>query len=355
MLLIKEGNTFNIPIETYLCDADADFANIPSNAPSGSIAYILNSNGNVVRKVKNSSGNWVEAEIIENYPTDFTEPITVLTPTTDYNPATKKYVDEALGQIIQIDYVVVQELPLTGEKGIIYLVPDNQGADNIYDEYLWITDKFEKIGSTQVDLSGYIPVVTGANNKIPKFNSDGRLVSTGFELGTNVPAAAVFTDTTYTLTQDQVDGHKITFTPSTGNATTITIPDNNTTYEDATQSVHGLMSASDKTKLDGINIANYIPIVTNETGEIPKFKADGTLESTGFTLGKSVPSNAVFTDTTYNNATTSVAGLMSASDKTKVDNLDNTYLKKTDLVTLTEQSYEALQEKTAPYYFIIEE
>lgn len=60
---------------------------------------------------------------------------------------------------------------------------------------------------------------------------------------TNLPtAAAVATfvegkgykttdnNTTYTLTQDSTDGHKITLTPSSGTATTITIPDNNTTY-----------------------------------------------------------------------------------------------------------------------------
>lgn len=38
-------------------------------------------------------------------------------------------------------------------------------------------------------------------------------------------------NTTYTLTQDATDGHKLTFTPSSGNATTIIIPDNDTTYE----------------------------------------------------------------------------------------------------------------------------
>jgi hypothetical protein len=39
----------------------------------------------------------------------------------------------------------------------------------------------------------------------------------------------------------------------------------------------------------------------------------------GFTVGKSVPSNAVFTDTTYSVATTSANGLMSSTDKTKLD------------------------------------
>jgi hypothetical protein len=38
------------------------------------------------------------------------------------------------------------------------------------------------------------------------------------------------TDTTYTLTQDSSDGHKITLTPSSGTAQTVTVPDNNTTY-----------------------------------------------------------------------------------------------------------------------------
>ena len=42
------------------------------------------------------------------------------------------------------------------------------------------------------------------------------------------------TNTTYSLTQDATDGHKITLTPSSGSATTITIPDNNTTYSAGT-------------------------------------------------------------------------------------------------------------------------
>lgn len=165
---------------------------------------------------------------------------------------------EILGDITSIDYQVVEILPNMGIKGTIYLVSHNYGENNIYDEYIWVNNTFEKIGSTNVDLSGYIQKVLNANNKVPKFDSNGNLISTGYELNKTVPADAIFTDTTYTLIQDQLDGHKITFTPSNGNATIITIPDNNTTYEDATQSVHGLMSTTDKTKLDGITISNYI-------------------------------------------------------------------------------------------------
>lgn len=59
-------------------------------------------------------------------------------------------------------------------------------------------------------------------------------------------------NTTYTLTQDANDGHKITLTPSTGTATTITIPDNNTTYGEATTSSNGLMTSAMVSKLNGI-------------------------------------------------------------------------------------------------------
>lgn len=68
--------------------------------------------------------------------------------------------------------------------------------------------------------------------------------------------------------------------------------------------------------------ADVIQRVTSAEGEVPKFKADGTVESTGFTLGCSVPSTAVFTDTTYAPATTAEAGLMSAADKIKLDEVD---------------------------------
>jgi len=60
-------------------------------------------------------------------------------------------------------------------------------------------------------------------------------------------------DTTYTFAQDASDGHKIIITPSDGSgAVTLTIPDNNTTYDEATTTVSGLMSAADKAKIDGI-------------------------------------------------------------------------------------------------------
>lgn len=67
-------------------------------------------------------------------------------------------INEALGSITGIDIQVVDTLPSTGAKGVIYLVPHSheEGSDN-YDEYVWVTSasKFEKIGNTDIDLSAY--------------------------------------------------------------------------------------------------------------------------------------------------------------------------------------------------------
>lgn len=90
----------------------------------------------------------------------FTGAVTVQAPTAEANPATKKYVDDAIGNITEFDFQIVTTLPTTGVKGVIYLIAHNHGTSDGYDEYIWVTDKFEKIGNTDINLSGY---VTGTN------------------------------------------------------------------------------------------------------------------------------------------------------------------------------------------------
>lgn len=50
---------------------------------------------------------------------------------------------------------VVTELPETGEANVIYLVPkQDEDENNVFDEYLYINDEWELIGSTAIDISG---------------------------------------------------------------------------------------------------------------------------------------------------------------------------------------------------------
>lgn len=54
-----------------------------------------------------------------------------------------------------INIEVVQALPSTGDTQTIYLVPNSGSAPNIYDEYIYVNNAWEKIGTTDVDLSNY--------------------------------------------------------------------------------------------------------------------------------------------------------------------------------------------------------
>lgn len=62
----------------------------------------------------------------------------------------------AIANIQGISYSIVASLPSAGEAGVIYLISNSGATPNSYDEYIWITDKFEKIGTTAVDLTGYL-------------------------------------------------------------------------------------------------------------------------------------------------------------------------------------------------------
>lgn len=69
--------------------------------------------------------------------------------------AVNSQIATAVSGITQIDYTVVDSLPSTGKKGVIYLVANSGAGTNIYDEYIYINSKFEKLGSREMDLSSY--------------------------------------------------------------------------------------------------------------------------------------------------------------------------------------------------------
>ena len=65
-------------------------------------------------------------------------------------------VNNAVGELTGISYQVVTSLPSTGSAGVIYLVSNGGSNPNVYDEFIWVNSKFEKIGTTATDLSGYV-------------------------------------------------------------------------------------------------------------------------------------------------------------------------------------------------------
>ena len=112
-----------------------------------------------------------------------------------------------------------------------------------------VSEQFaENASESPSDVSGrQYPVVPDSNGK----------------LSVNVPWESSTQDTTYTLSQDPIDGHRITLTPSEGTSTTITIPDNDTTYDNLPASengtAHSLVTTGEK----------YLWNAKAETGDIP--------------------------------------------------------------------------------------
>lgn len=117
--------------------------------------------------------------------------------------------------------------------------------------------------------------------------------------------------------------------------------DTNTTYSNATSSANGLMSKEDKSKLDTVeNYANNYTLPTAGT-TLGGVKTTSTVNQiAGYTPVPIINGVPYYkdTNTTYNNATTSVAGLMSTTDKSKLDGIQSGATANTIIDNLTSES-----------------
>lgn len=205
------------------------------------------------------------------------------------------------------------------------------------------------------DLLGFGASAVGSATQPIYFNASGVPTACTYTLAKSVPANAVFTDTTYSVFNRTTAGLVPAATGSTTtrylreDGTWVTPP--NTTYNVATADTNGLMSSAMFTKLSGIaegatanapstitpKVAGTAAIGTdtgfargdhvhpaqttvqtaNQVGTtdvgstvIPIYLKAGVPTALGYSIAKSVPSNAVFTDTwiAMKGATSSAAG-----------------------------------------------
>lgn len=151
----------------------------------------------------------------------FTGAITLhAAPTEDMQAANKKYVDDSIGKLTGIEFQIVESLPTTGKKGVIYLVAHNNEEGNpahnpsdkdIYDEYIWVTNKFEKIGNTDIDLSAYAKsadVDTKISTEIGKLDVDEIAVGAGKTISkiSETDGKIAVTPVDIQITESQVTG-----------------------------------------------------------------------------------------------------------------------------------------------------
>ena len=127
------------------------------------------------------------------------------------------------------------------------------------------------------------------------------------------------------------------------------------TTEAIKSDISGLTTSvgANETKISALeaNLSSYVPTSrtingTALTSDITITKVESATTSTnvnGYTVAKSVPSDAKFTDTTYDDVTTSTRGLMTAADKTKLDGIAS---------GATKYSHPTFTKKTSGFYKI---
>ena len=108
---------------------------------------------------------------------------------------------DAFSKFTSIKFESVDTLPVSGENGIFYLVPlTNTGTQNEYEEYIYINNKWELLGTTRIDLSAY-----AKKTDLPTKTSD-LTNDSGFITSANLPGIA----STSTAGLVKVDGTTIT-------------------------------------------------------------------------------------------------------------------------------------------------
>ena len=74
-------------------------------------------------------------------------------------------ISQAVGSGSGFTISVVQSLPASGAANTFSFVPNSGSGDNIYDEYLYVNNAWEKIGTNGIDLTGYVPTSRTINSK----------------------------------------------------------------------------------------------------------------------------------------------------------------------------------------------
>lgn len=89
---------------------------------------------------------------------------------------TKSEVEALIGAIQQFHYEIYPTLPATGESNVLYLIgPTGTGVDK-YEEYVYASGSFVKIGDTSIDLSGYV-TTQALNAALTDYTTSSELVT----------------------------------------------------------------------------------------------------------------------------------------------------------------------------------
>lgn len=176
---------------------------------------------------------------------------------------------EEVSKIITAEIIVLNDIselpadPTAKDKKTIFLVGNGSDEEqNVYDEYVWTADGWEKIGTTKVDLSNYVTI-------------DGNQTITGVKTFSenivgNLTGTATALETPRTINGTSFDGSADITTETWGTARTITIADADNTNSATGVSVDG---SADVT----INLPETIKASLDGTAAMATADAEGNI------------------------------------------------------------------------------
>lgn len=197
--------------------------------------------------------------------------ITVPTKTSQLENDKKFQTDTEVSSAIQTaisksghaSYQKVSAVPAVdaAQENILYLVMNT--TTKHYDIYAKIkgdgdTYTMEQLDDTTVDLSGKVDKVAGKGLSTNDYTTAEKTKLAGIAEGANKyvhPSYTAKTSGLYKVTVDATGHVSAVAAVTKGDITALGIPGQDTTYPEATTAKAGLMSAADKSKLDGMTIA----------------------------------------------------------------------------------------------------
>lgn len=141
-------------LKAYSVASSTD-AGLMSTADFQKLAGIsAGANKNVISKIKRN-GSLVN---ISGEEVDIAVPTKISDLVDDKDLISTSGVRKLISEASTMKKEVVAQRPTSGEENVIYLVGPKGSGNNVYEEWLWINSKWEKVGdtATSVDLSGYL-------------------------------------------------------------------------------------------------------------------------------------------------------------------------------------------------------
>jgi hypothetical protein len=156
----------DVPTKTSDLTNDSGFITASSLPTVNDATLTIIQNGTTVATFTANSATNTSAAI--------TVPTVVSDLTNDADYQTGSQVSSAIATAIAgitgIQFEIVQTLPATGDAGTIYLVSHGGSGTDIYDEYVYVNNAWEKLGTTSADFTD-VAYYDSVNNQLKANNS----------------------------------------------------------------------------------------------------------------------------------------------------------------------------------------